>query len=71
MSELGPRARTRLELAFEEEIGDHFHGMIMRLSGDDWGIDNIVRYGDQFEKGLLAIKTAREVALARSDKVFQ
>ena len=71
MSLLGSRARDQLEKAFDEEVGDHFHGMIMRLSGDQFKLDNLQKWGDQFESGLIAIKAAREVALARSDKVFE
>ncbi len=64
------RACNRLEMAFDDEIGEHFHGMILRLSGDKFDLANISKYGDQFENGLIAIKAAREVALERINKIF-
>ena len=71
MSELGARARVVLEKAYVDEIGAHFHGMFSRLSGDEFSLANLTTFGDQFELGLRAVKAAREIALARSDKVFQ
>ncbi len=70
MSALGSRARDALEKAFDEQIGDHFNATIFRLSGDKFDLSNINQYGDQFESGLIAIKAARVMALARANKVF-
>lgn len=70
MTELQSRARDEIEKAFGEEICEHFHNLILRLSGDRFDLLNLSKYGDQFENGLIAIKAAREMALDRVDMIF-
>lgn len=60
---LKERARASIERAYDIEIEQHIHAVIMRLSGDAYYLRKLDEYQKQFERGFIAIVAVREASL--------